>query len=81
LNQNGVVFFPGSSALYTTNAAGQPVVMGGLGVSGDGVDEDDLTTSAAAAGYGPPPTVLRADQVTVQGVKPPYSKTDRNPEG
>jgi len=55
--------------------------MGGLGVSGDGVDEDDLTTTAAAAGFDPPPTVLRADQVMIDGVNPPYSKTDRNPEG
>ena len=36
-NQNGVVFFPGSTPLYKNG-----VLVGGLGVSGDGVDQDDV---------------------------------------
>ena len=35
-NQNGIVFFPGSVPLYKNG-----VLVGGLGVSGDGVDQDD----------------------------------------
>src|SRR5207253_1165954 len=62
-NQNGVVFFPGSSPLYKdVNGDGHPVLVGGLGVSGDGVDQDDDVTYFASAGYAAPPTVARADQ-------------------
>lgn len=81
LNQNGVVFFPGSSALYRTGANGQGQLIGGFGVSGDGVDQDDVVTAAGVAGFGPPSTVLRADQVLVRGVRLPYDKFNRNPEG
>jgi uncharacterized protein GlcG (DUF336 family) len=73
LNQNGVVFFPGSSALYRGAA-----LLGGLGVSGDGVDQDDFVTSGAAGGFGPPPR-LRADNFFVTGVRLPYAKFPRNP--
>ena len=55
-------------------------LIGGLGVSGDGVDEDDVVTFAASINYGVPPTTLRADQTTVRGVLLPYQKFDRNPE-
>jgi uncharacterized protein GlcG (DUF336 family) len=77
LNQNGVVFFPGSSALYKA-VGGQTGLVGGLGVSGDGVDQDDFVTAGAAQGFGPP-AHLRADQFFVQGVRLPYSKFPRNP--
>jgi uncharacterized protein GlcG (DUF336 family) len=77
LNQNGVIFFPGSSALYKT-VGGRTVLVGGLGVSGDGVDQDDFVTAGAAQGFGPPAN-LRADQFFVQGVRLPYSKFPRNP--
>ena len=76
LNQNGVVFFPGSSAVYVN---GQ--IVGGLGVSGDGVGEDDVVTFVGITGFGPPPDVTRADQVFVRGVRLPYFNFDRNPEG
>ena len=81
LNQNGIVFFPGSSAIYDVAPDGASTVVGGLGVSGDGVDEDDVTTQAAATNFGPPSTVLRADEVSIRGVNLPYAKFDRNPEG
>jgi uncharacterized protein GlcG (DUF336 family) len=76
LNQNGVVFFPGSAPLY-----GGPALLGGFGVSGDGVDQDDFVTDGGSLGYGVPATVLRADQVSVRGVNLPYQKFPRNPEG
>ncbi len=75
LNQNGVVFFPGSMPLYTGGAQ----LVGGLGVSGDGVDEDDVVTFGASQGYQPPPSVTRADDVLVRGVRLPFQKFDRNP--
>ena len=76
LNQNGVVFFPGSAPLY-----GGPVLLGGFGVSGDGVDQDDVVTDGGSVGFGVPPTTLRADDVFYAGVRLPYQKFPRNPEG
>ncbi|MCA9265634.1 MAG: heme-binding protein [Planctomycetales bacterium] len=75
-NQNGIVFFPGSTPLYVN---GQ--LVGGLGVSGDGVDQDDVVTFAAAQGYLPPNGVTRADEVFVRNVRLPYQKFLRNPRG
>jgi uncharacterized protein GlcG (DUF336 family) len=79
-NQNGVVFFPGSAALYKdTNGDGIRELVGGLGVSGDGVDQDDDVTYVAVRDYNPPPSVPRADQVMVRGVRLPYIKFNRQP--
>jgi uncharacterized protein GlcG (DUF336 family) len=76
LNQNGIVFFPGSLPLY-----GGGVLVGGWGVSGDGVDQDDVVTFSGAQGYLPPPTVPRADQVFVRNVRLPFLNFPRNPRG
>lgn len=76
-NQNGIVFFPGSAPLY--RADGQ--LIGGFGVSGDGVDQDDVVTFAGTNNFGVPLSVLRADQVKVTGIRLPYQKFNRNPEG
>jgi uncharacterized protein GlcG (DUF336 family) len=74
--QNGIVFFPGSAPLY---ANGQ--LIGGFGVSGDGVDQDDVVTFAGAMGLEPSPAgVLRADQVFFSGVRLPYQKFNRQPQ-
>jgi uncharacterized protein GlcG (DUF336 family) len=75
LNQNGIVFFPGSSPLYEFGN-----LIGGFGVSGDGVDQDDVTTVAGQRGFDAPIGV-RADQFFVRGVRLPYQKFNRNPEG
>ncbi|MEQ9379854.1 MAG: heme-binding protein, partial [Pirellulales bacterium] len=75
-HQNGIVFFPGSSPLYTNTT-----LIGGFGVSGDGVDQDDVVTFIGAKPYLPPAGVLRADQVFVRNVRLPYQKFLRNPEG
>ncbi len=81
-NQNGIVFFPGSAPLYKSEAPGTlPTLIGGLGVSGDGVDQDDVITFGAEAGYFVPEHVLRADEVFVRDVRLPYQKFNRNPEG
>jgi uncharacterized protein GlcG (DUF336 family) len=79
-NQNGIVFFPGSAPLYKDiNGTGVRQLVGGLGISGDGVDQDDDVTFAAAVGYEPPFTVRRADQVKVRGIRLPYQKFNRQP--
>jgi uncharacterized protein GlcG (DUF336 family) len=73
-NQSGVVFFPGSAPLYRN---GQ--LVGGLGVSGDGVDQDDFVTSGGAANF-LAPAGIRADQIILRGVRLPYWSFPRNPE-
>jgi uncharacterized protein GlcG (DUF336 family) len=72
-NQNGIVFFPGSLPLYRNG-----VLVGGLGVSGDGVDQDDFVTAAGAAGFDAPANI-QADQIIDQGVRLPYLKFPQNP--
>ncbi|MEE8524678.1 MAG: heme-binding protein [Thermoanaerobaculia bacterium] len=73
-NQNGVVFFPGSLPLYR---GGQ--LIGGLGISGDGVEQDDYVAFLGGRGF-QPPEARWADQVRVQGVRLPFLKFPRNPE-
>lgn len=72
-NQNGVVFFPGSTPLFKGDA-----LVGGLGISGDGVEQDDVVSNGGAQGFLPPPAI-RADQVFVRGVRLPFFKFNRNP--
>jgi len=49
-----------------------------VGVSGDGVDQDDVVTFAGAQGFRPPTTVTRADQVFVRDVRLPFQEFNRN---
>ena len=78
-NQNGMVWFAGSSALFKNG-----VLVGGLGVSGDGIDQNDYITAGGAQGFEPPPErrVDRSFFVTEEGkqVRLPYLKFPRNPE-
>jgi len=72
-NKSGIVFFPGSAGLFRNGA-----LVGGLGVSGDGVDQDDYVTNGGTAGFEAPANI-RADQIMDQGVRLPYFKFPRNP--
>jgi uncharacterized protein GlcG (DUF336 family) len=74
-NRSGIVFFPGSVPLYK----GGVVLVGGLGISGDGVDQDDLVSSAGGRFYEPIPNI-RADNIDLFGVRLPYLKFPRAPE-
>ncbi|HET7341155.1 MAG TPA: heme-binding protein [Methylomirabilota bacterium] len=82
-NQSGIVFFPGSMPLY--RGASGPIV-GGLGVSGDGVEQDDFVTAAAVTDLDnpsnafAPPLDIRADRIVIGGVRLPFLKFPRNPE-
>jgi uncharacterized protein (TIGR03437 family) len=71
--QSGIVFFPGSVPLYKNG-----VMVGGLGISGDGVDQDDFATVGGAAGF-MAPEGIRADRIIDLGVRLPYTKFPRNP--
>src|ERR1700674_4696923 len=73
LNKSGIVFFPGSAGLFRSG-----VLAGGLGVSGDGVDQDDYVTNGGTKGFEAPPDI-RADQIMDLGARLPYFKFPRNP--
>jgi uncharacterized protein GlcG (DUF336 family) len=73
VNKSGIVFFPGSAGLYRNGA-----LVGGLGISGDGVDQDDYVTNGGTKGF-EAPTSIRADQISINGVRLPYFKFPRNP--
>lgn len=77
--RNGIQIFPGSVPLYRNG-----VLIGGIGISGDGIDQDDLIAFYGASrrgldrvghtSVGDPtlgfnaPKEIRADQITVPGV-------------
>jgi hypothetical protein len=71
---NGITIFPGGFPLYQGD-----VVVGAIGVSGDGVDQDDLIGFAGTEGFRPP-DAIRSDRFTFDGVRLPYVKFPRNPE-
>ena len=70
---NGIQIFPGSVPLYKNGA-----LVGAIGISGDGVDQDDLISAAGGNGYSPP-TAIRSDQFFVRGVRLPFLKFPRSP--
>jgi uncharacterized protein GlcG (DUF336 family) len=72
-NKSGVVFFPGAVGLFKNGT-----LVGGLGISGDGVDQDDYVTAGGSVGF-EAPTAIRADQIFINGVRLPYFKFPRNP--
>ncbi len=64
---NGVQIFPGSVPIYRGN-----VLVGGIGVSGDGIDQDDMVAflgthngGLRAGGVGNAPAAMRSDRVVV----------------
>ena len=73
VQKSGIVFFPGSTGVFVN---GQ--LVGGLGVSGDGVDQDDFVTAGGIVGFAAP-DAIRADQIFIRGVRLPYMKFPRNP--
>ena len=70
---NGIQVFAGSIPLYKNG-----ILVGAIGISGDGIDQDDLIAAAGANGYSPP-TAMRSDQITVRGVRLPFVKFPRSP--
>ena len=70
---DGITAFPGSTPLYRNG-----VLIGGLGISGDGVDQDDYVTNAGASAFLPAPAI-RCDQITFRGTPLPFFKFPRQP--
>jgi uncharacterized protein GlcG (DUF336 family) len=64
---NGIQIFPGSVPVYRGNT-----LIGGIGVSGDGIDQDDMISflglheaGLSVGGVGNAPKAIRADQILV----------------
>jgi uncharacterized protein GlcG (DUF336 family) len=70
---NGIQIFAGSVPLYKNG-----VLAGAIGISGDGIDQDDLISAAGANGFSPP-TNIRSDQIFVREVRLPFLKFPRSP--
>ena len=70
---NGIQIFAGSVPLYKNG-----VLVGAIGVSGDGIDQDDLISAAGANGFSPP-AGIRSDQIFVRGLRLPFLKFPRSP--
>lgn len=78
---NGIQIFPGSVPIYRGD-----VLVGGIGVSGDGVDQDDMVSflglDNAAQILGTinnAPTAMRADNLMPQGVRLRYVQCPQAP--
>jgi uncharacterized protein GlcG (DUF336 family) len=70
---NGITIFPGRFPIYRNG-----VLIGPVGVSGDGVDQDDLVAASGASVF-LPPVPIRADQTQYRGARLPFAKFPRNP--
>lgn len=71
---NGIQIFAGGVPLYRGR-----LLIGAIGVSGDGIDQDDAVALAGSRGL-QAPRDLRDDRVRVRGVRLPYVKLPRRPE-
>jgi uncharacterized protein GlcG (DUF336 family) len=70
---NGIQVFAGSVPLYKNG-----VLVGAIGISGDGIDQDDLIAAAGANGFAPA-AAIRSDQIFVRSVRLPFLKFPRSP--
>ena len=79
---NGLQIFPGSVPVYRGNT-----LVGGIGISGDGVDQDDMIAFLGlhnaglelANGISNAPPEMRADNLTPQGVRLRYVQCPQAP--
>ncbi len=70
---NGITIFPGAFGLYRNG-----VLVGAIGVSGDGVDQDDIVAAAGCHDF-LAPFAIRSDQFFFRGTRLPYAKFPRDP--
>ncbi len=71
---NGITIFPGGFPLYRNGD-----LVGAIGVSGDGVDQDDIITASGTADF-LAADGIRADSYLYKGARIPYAKFPRDPE-
>jgi uncharacterized protein GlcG (DUF336 family) len=74
--RNGIQIFPGGLPIYRSGA-----LIGAIGVSGDGVDQDDMVAFLALsnAGLGNAPAAMRADRLSPQGTALRYAQCPQSP--
>lgn len=70
---NGLQVFAGGTPLFKNG-----VFVGSIGISGDGIDQDDLIAAGGANDFAPPPEI-RSDRVFVRGVRLPFLKFPPRP--
>ncbi len=70
---NGITIFPGGFPLYRNG-----VLVGAIGVSGDGIDQDDIVAASGTENF-LSSVAIRADQSLYLGVRLPYAKFPRDP--
>ena len=70
---NGLQIFAGSIPLYRNGE-----LIGAIGISGDGIDQDDYIAAGGSVGFTPPASI-RSDQFFVRGVRLPFVKFPRSP--
>ncbi len=70
---NGIQIFAGGLPIYKGG-----VLAGGIGVSGDGIDQDDFIAAAGANNFAPA-VEMRSDRVLVRGVRLPFLKFPARP--
>ena len=70
---NQITIFPGGFPLYRKG-----VLVGAIGVSGDGVDQDDIISASGCENF-LAPTSITADHFLYQGARLPYAKFPRDP--
>ena len=70
---NGITIFPGGFPLYRN---GQ--LIGAIGISGDGVDQDDIVGASGTHDFLAPGATC-SDQFFFRGTRPPYAKFPRDP--
>jgi len=78
---NGLQIFPGSAPVYRDRT-----LVGAVGVSGDGVDQDDMIAflgiqdaANRLGGFGQAPADMRADQLQPQGARLRYIGCPQGP--
>jgi uncharacterized protein GlcG (DUF336 family) len=71
--RNGITIFPGGFPLYRN---GQ--LIGAIGISGDGVDQDDIVGASGTHDF-LAPFAIRADEFLYLGARLPYAKFPRDP--
>jgi uncharacterized protein GlcG (DUF336 family) len=68
---NGITIFPGGFPLYRNG-----VLIGAIGVSGDGIEQDDIVGASGARDF-LPPQEGRADNFVYERARLPYAKFPR----
>lgn len=71
--RNGITIFPGGLPLYRNG-----VLIGAIGVSGDGVDQDDIVAASGTHDF-LAPLSIRSDHFYFRGTLLPYVKFPRDP--